>query len=107
MAAPTYENFNGMHIWRDENGDYHRDGGQPAIVYDIGHKFYYTHGVLTRDDGPAAIYNCGTYAWYRNNKRHCLTGPAVYNAKINTEEYWIDGTQYSKADWENKRRSIV
>jgi len=43
----------------------------------------------------------GKICWYdENNKLHRLDGPAVVNSD-RTEEYWINGTQLTKKNFDN------
>jgi hypothetical protein len=43
----------------------------------------------------------GKICWYdENNRLHRLDGPAVVNSD-RTEEYWINGTQLTKKNFDN------
>jgi hypothetical protein len=46
-----------------QHGELHRDDG-PAIERVDGYKWYYQHGELHRDDGPAIEYADGYKSWY-------------------------------------------
>ena len=48
----------------------------------------------------------GKICWYdENNRLHRLDGPAVVNSD-RTEEYWINGTQLTKKNFENYNKKI-
>lgn len=59
---------------------FHREDG-PAIIYDDGTYEYYVNGILHRDDGPAVFdnYIFPKEKWYFNGKLHRLNGPAIHN----------------------------
>jgi len=66
------------------NGFYHREGGDPAIIYPNGEKIYYVNGKLHREDGPAVTYSNSrnTYPnsrkeYFINGKLHREDGPAI------------------------------
>jgi hypothetical protein len=44
-------------IWKNSNGDYHRDGDLPAIEYEDGYKAYFVDGLCHRhiSNGPAVF----------------------------------------------------
>jgi hypothetical protein len=50
------------------HGQLHREDG-PAEMYSNGHKRWYIHGKAHREDGPAVIYVHGSKSWYLNGKR--------------------------------------
>lgn len=45
-------------VWRDKQGEFHRDNG-PAVVSDDGCKKWYQHGKRHREDGPAMMNRDG------------------------------------------------
>jgi len=65
------------------HGKLHREDG-PAIEYANGTKFWYLNDEPHREDGPAIEYADGTKYWYLNGDRHRIDGPAVE---------WADGTK--------------
>ena len=82
----------GTMIWRNEDGQFHRENDLPAVIYDSGSKFWYKNGQYHRDnDLPAIIYANGTKCWYKNGQRHQSGDkPAViYNDDI--KEWWKNG----------------
>ena len=58
-------------VWRDANGDLHRDDDLPAVIYAGGGSSWHQHGKHHRDgDKPAIIQSCGTQYWYQHGKKH-------------------------------------
>jgi hypothetical protein len=54
-----------------QNGRIHRDGDQPAVTHIDGYKAWYKIGIRQRDgDKPALIYGNGSKEWYRNGERY-------------------------------------
>jgi hypothetical protein len=53
--------------------------------------------------GYTPVFNLKTGVWKKvkenENGYHCLDGPAVIRGD-GVEEYWIDGKQYPKEEWE-------
>ena len=84
-SEPTETTHDGTQIWRNENGDRHREDG-PATIYPDGRRFWYINGKHHREDGPAAIYPDGEQHWCINGKRHREDGPAVIYP--NGGKYW-------------------
>jgi hypothetical protein len=79
------------------------------LKYDItiknGNKLYRNHnGEIHRDDGPAVIYSDGMKMWYRNDELHREDGPAIicYNGR---KLWYLDGEEYTKEEWEHDLRS--
>ncbi len=70
-------------VWRDANGDIHREDG-PALIRADGTQERWQHGYRHRDDGPAVINAEGTQFWFQRGELHRDGGPAVV---------WSDGTQ--------------
>jgi len=51
-------------VWCNDKG-LHRDGDQPAIVYDNGRMDWYQNGIPFRENGlPHVEEPCGTKIWY-------------------------------------------
>jgi hypothetical protein len=71
--------------------------------YDTGDTISYYNGVVeSYKDHPAVVSNNGTLLWFSNGKLHRVNGAAVKNIN-GTQEYWLDGVQYSWAEWWHKR----
>lgn len=59
---PTEELYYGsIKVWKNKDGQFHRDGGLPAIEFANGNKFYYKNGKNHRDgvDLPAIEFANG------------------------------------------------
>ena len=83
------------------NGQLHRDGGLPAIEYADGSKAYYVNGHLHRDGGLPAVERAdGLKHYYVNGQQHNAHGPAIITAR-GTREYWLEGRRVLKAEWES------
>lgn len=72
------------------DGKFHNDGDEPAIVYFNGNKFWYKHGDLHRENGPAQIIG-SEQSWYRNDSLHREDGPARVDLASEDEEWWFNG----------------
>jgi len=80
--------------WTDEDGLLDRDGDKPAMIEDIGGKFWARKGKLTRDDAPAYKHPNGSFVWYRDGVIHRLTGKAAYFAATGESMWFIEGKAY-------------
>ena len=58
----------GAVVYRNELGQYHRDGG-PAIEYANGTKHYFINGKRHREGGPAVVYIDGNEEWWVDGNR--------------------------------------
>jgi hypothetical protein len=59
---------NGSKYWR-QNGKYHRDNDQPAIIDADGSKRWFQNNKFHRDNDQPAIINAdGSKRWYQNDK---------------------------------------
>ncbi len=57
------------------------------------------------NNGPAIIYLNGNKEWYQKGKLHRLDGPAIdYNDGLLTE-YWVNGVQHTKEEFDNIYRA--
>jgi len=83
IEQPQIDEF-GTEIWRNKDGQVHRDDDLPAMTYSNGNKYFYKDGKLHRLNGPAIIYQ----------------------EDILVAEYWINGVQLTEdefnesKDWE-------
>lgn len=55
-----------------------------------GTKYYYAHGLLHRENGPAIEWSDGTRWWCKKGKFHRCDGPAVESSS-GRKEWWVDG----------------
>lgn len=83
------ENIHGDIIYRNEQGEFHRENG-PAIKYSDGGKAWFINGKRHRVGGPAEDY-LEVKAWWKNGKRHRLNAPASLNDLLSIKEYWEFG----------------
>lgn len=79
------------------NGKEHNLNGPAVIVSQTN--YWYKEGKLHRLDGPA-VQNPFSAEWYKEGRKHRLDGPAVTNSS-GKEEYWIEGKELSKEDFES------
>ena len=65
--------------WQDSDGEYHRGGDLPAVVWADGSQVWYQHGEYHRDDDlPAVVWEYGEQHWYYHGELHRSNGlPAV------------------------------
>lgn len=81
---------NGIERWY-KDGELHRDGDQPAIIYDDGSRYWYQHGQVHRDaDKPAVICADGYQAWYKADKRHRDGDKPARIWPNDKVEYWVN-----------------
>jgi ribosomal protein L25 (general stress protein Ctc) len=92
----SYEKDSNGDQWWCKDGNLHRDGDLPAVIWAIGGQFWYKNGEPHRNgDLPAIIYANGDQYWYKNGKLHRDEDlPAVILAR--GDQYWYkDGVQYT------------
>ena len=80
-------------------------------IWDDGEKCCYfsnkfdEYGDLIENNnyGPS-FHNGGCIKTYIvNDKKHNPYGPALLNTALEYYEYWLNGYEFSKKDWEKKR----
>ena len=91
-SEPTEITKDGTKIWKNENGDRHREDG-PAAIYPNGRQHWCINGKLHRENGPAEIYPDGEQHWYINGKRHREDGPATIYPD-GTQHWFINGKRH-------------
>ena len=82
-------------MWH-QNGKYHRDDDQPAIIWGSGSQEWYQKGWRHRDgDRPAIIYGDGTQEWRQNGWLHRDGDrPAIiYGVGANGRQEWYQNGQ--------------
>ena len=90
--------------YKNDQGQYHREDGRPAITHPNGTQYWWINGQLHRIDGPAIIYPDETQAWCLNGKWHRIDGPAIirpdgYQAwYLNGKRHRIDGPAVIRPD---------
>jgi len=107
--------------WRDIHGRLHRAHGPADYDFfveggDLMFEYYYHHGILHREDGPAAInYNWGELVakerYCQHGELHRLDGPASidYNqsGEIIGQFYYINGDYFYEKDYWNMVRKLT
>ena len=88
-SEPTKIFPDGKQIWRNENGNRHREDG-PAVIYPDGSQFWYINDIRHRENGPAIICPDGSQFWYINGKLHREDGPAAIYPN-GTQCWYING----------------
>lgn len=78
---------------KTSDGKFHSDEG-PAIIWEDGTYAYFHEGKLHREDGPAFESRSGVIMWYKHGKIHRLGGPAV--TYQDAEEFYIDGRNFDE-----------
>ncbi len=51
------------------------------------------------------VFEDGSECWYLNGKIHRENGPAL-NGPFNTEEYYLNGIQYSKKEYKKEIKKL-
>ena len=74
------------------HGVIHRDDG-PAVVRPNGDKWWYQYGKQDREDGPAIEYADGSKQWFRDGLCHREDGPAFEGAD-GRKDYYLNGEQW-------------
>jgi len=91
LDLPTEIDCNGHKLWKNKDGQIHRDGDLPAVIYADGTKSYYKNGNCHRDgDLPAIEWIDGTKKFFKDGKLHRDNGKPAVIFK-NKYEYWLDG----------------
>ena len=91
-SNPTEILKDGTKVWRNENGQFHREDG-PAVIYPNGDKFWCINDQYHREDGPAIIYENGTQIWWINGKLNREDGPAIIYFD-GPKEWWVNGKRH-------------
>lgn len=82
--------------WR-ANGVYHRDGDEPARVFDNGRREWWVNGKLHRDPGaegeskPALITETGNKLYYKNGISHRDGDKPAVEYANGYREWWVEG----------------
>lgn len=92
---PTEITQYGTLIWRDDNGEYHRDDDKHAIMCHQGYNTYYNHGKYHRPNNKPAI----EYLYYKPEFKairfwdNCISllRPGYHKY---TDEYYYDGNRH-------------
>lgn len=71
-----------------------------GIVFKYVNKFD-----LNRKNGPCIVTTGGYVAWYLDNKRHRIDGPAMIWSD-GSEEYFLNDKQYTKEEYYEKLKEL-
>jgi hypothetical protein len=79
----------------DSLGRLHNSPGPAVVNTRNGHKEWYTHGILTRDDDQPAVVGENYQAWYLNGKLHRGGDkPAFIKDNGIHQEWWQNGKRH-------------
>jgi len=112
----TEINSNGIKIWINSAGQYHREGDKPAFIHPDGTVEYWKEGKRHRKgDKPAIIYPGGTVSYWKEGKCHrdgdnSQSKPAFIKPN-GLVEYWENGKHIrtgnaSPEDEEDRKLSV-
>jgi len=87
MSKPSYTNEKGAEVYRDGEGNLHREDG-PAVITEKGSKYWYRHGKRHREDGPAAEWWTGNSEWYFNNIHIPVKTLKEFQVYIRNKAFW-------------------
>ena len=84
--------YDGTMVWKNEDGEIHRENDMPAIIFINGDKYWCKNGLNHRDrDLPTKIFADDSRIWYKNGQRHRNGDkPAIIFAS-GTREWWKNG----------------
>lgn len=116
-AAKIYWYDNGICIREEwyQNDKLHRDGAAAIIVWTNegikDEEKWYKNGKLHRvGDAAVTTWNNGILfeqKWFQNDKLHRLDGPAVINGWTPGGKWYIEGKEYSAADFIPALRTYI
>jgi hypothetical protein len=93
-----------------KRGVLHRDGDQPALIFEDGLRLYYQNGVLHRDgDLPARENDIkgGITIWYRNGKRHRDGDKPAYISRDNNHIWYKEGIKIKERFYPIKNKTTI
>jgi hypothetical protein len=104
MEKYIVEVYENIVYWKNEEGQFHRLGGLPAVEWANGDKEYWENGKRHRLGGlPARERADGDKAYWENGKLHRLGGLPAREWDDGDKEYWENGIQLTEAEAEAKR----
>lgn len=81
-GSHTREDSGGLY-WQNKNGEWHRDGDRPAIIWaENSSLFWCQHGQLHRRHGPSVIYLDGALEWWWLGKRIPVSSQEAFIAYL-------------------------
>ena len=87
------------------HGKLHREDG-PAYEGANGNKSWYLNGKRHREDGPAIEYASGTKAWHLNDKLHREDGPAMEWAN-GDKEWFLNDEEVTEEEHKRMTSKVV
>ena len=82
--------------YRNEEGDLHRDGDQPAVICAKGIRRWYKNGKQHRDgDRPAMIWANKVKIWFQNGKIHRDGDLPALASVCGDKEWYMDDRPYT------------
>lgn len=87
------------------DGVFHREDGEPAIIFKDGSKNeWWVKGVRHREGAPAIECSDGTQYWYNCGNLHRTDGPAVTQVSEHGEVYrwYLNNVEHTKEEWQAK-----
>jgi hypothetical protein len=88
----------GTKLWHNANGQKHRDGDRPAVVFAGGDKWWYRNGQRHRDgDQPAVVTTDGSKWWYRDGQQHRDGDRPAIVVADGTKQWWFEGFKITEA----------
>lgn len=101
MTEPVHKTFqtDEGHVGHTRDGKLHSVDGAAAMTYPDGTSWWYHHGKIHREDGPAVQWSNGVSEWWQDNQRHRDQGPAVIFPntaaiapdKRGIKQWWVRG----------------
>ena len=99
--------------WYNQEGELHREGDLPAVIYEDGSQFWLQNGKFHRDEDQPAVVTSTTQAWFKDNFRHRISGPAFLRSfllegeYLLEEEYYLEGVKLTPKEWEEERTKFL
>jgi len=104
----TEINSNGIKIWINSAGQYHREGDKPAFIHPDGTVEYWKEGKRHRKgDKPAIIYPGGTVSYWKEGKCHRDGDKPAYINYNGTIEYYKEGKLHREGDNSQSKPAFI
>ena len=89
---PTEIDEFGTKVWKNSEGQWHRDNDLPAIITLNGYHAWYKNDYHHRDnDLPAVMSSDGYYAWWKEDTKHRDNDLPAVVWKDGCCEWWVNG----------------
>ena len=96
-------------IFSDDAGYLHRTGGPAVIDFDVSGKntrYWYQHGALHNEEGPAILGSDGGFSYYLHGELHRDGGPAVWIPEDNKFSYFERGVEINEKAGKNMSTAV-